>query len=70
MSRRSLPALVLVVLGLVGLVIVGRDVPEPPDAVLRGHGRDLDARGRCIGRTHGELVLPRRADRRRRRGRR
>jgi hypothetical protein len=30
MSHRGLPALVLVVLGLVGLVIVGRDVPERP----------------------------------------
>jgi hypothetical protein len=29
-SRRGLPALVLVVLGLVGLVIVGRDVVDPP----------------------------------------
>lgn len=38
MSRRGLPALLLVVLGLVGLVIVGRDVPERPTPFFAATG--------------------------------
>ena len=38
MSRRSLPAIVLVVLGLVGLVVVGRDAQPPPPPFFAATG--------------------------------
>ena len=38
MSRRSLPGLVVIVLGLIGLVVVGRDVAEPPPPFFASTG--------------------------------
>ncbi len=69
MSRRAIPAVLLVLIGLIGMVVVGRDTTERDDPVLRSDRRDVDARRRCLWLADRKLVLPGRSDvgRRRRR---